>query len=69
MKQIIQTKHLLNLNETCAAPLLEQFEYPILLYLLEKHFLRTNMNKRKNMFGLHGPLLYSLQLILQVQPS
>lgn len=28
MKQTIQTKHLLNLNETCAAPLLEQFEYP-----------------------------------------
>ena len=28
MKQTIQTKHLLNLNETCAASLLEQFEYP-----------------------------------------
>ena len=28
MKQTIQTKHLLNLKETCAASLLEQFEYP-----------------------------------------
>ena len=28
MKQTIQTQHLLNLKETAAAPLLEQFQYP-----------------------------------------
>lgn len=76
MKQTIQTKHLLNLNETCAAPLLEQFEYPWqalphisdFIISLGKTLSPDEYEQKAEHVWLHGPPLYSLQPILQVQP-